>query len=277
MPDFSISKSLIDEGKIDSLDLKHRLKEMGFSDSEIGLLESRKNLKYKYITHQEYLEILKELLQEMPAFRKSIYDFLRRLDVKVEEKMRSKYSEFNQLGREYIFRVMMEMSGDYELSKRLVELYRKSRVKISPYEIIEVAKRLYRSGDTQRVFFDRLFRAVAELSFQRDERARKEILFKYQTPPYVIDQIDFDVGVGILKGAIRIDDEERYKKIREMVVGYIDKKQGEEAYKAMINDVYVESFSSIAGIAEKTSMIDLITSILYVASGGKYTNFKYIQ
>ncbi|MCS7122719.1 MAG: hypothetical protein NZ908_02060 [Candidatus Micrarchaeota archaeon] len=273
MSDFSISKSLFDSNS----ELRKSLIEMGFNDSEAYILEFRKRDRYKYISDQEYLTIIKDLIREMPGFRKDMNGFLRRLNVKVEDLMRNKYSEFNQASREYMFRYMMEISGNYEMSRRFVDLYRKSGLRLSPYEMVGLVKKIYRSTYTESMFFDRLFRSAAEVLFETDERAKREILFKYQTPPYVIDQVDFDVAVGILKRLVRVDDVEKYKQIRETVLKEIGDRKDMDAYRYMINDIYVDSYSSLSGLIGEFSIVDLVSSILYVASGGKYTYIKYIN
>ncbi|MEM1700789.1 MAG: hypothetical protein QW785_01890 [Candidatus Anstonellales archaeon] len=273
MTQFSISNSLNPQ----NIDLKEELGKLGFNDKEIDILLSRKTMKYKFLSDSEFLDVVKSTLDYVDP-KNNLSGFLKVLDVNANKLLRTKFSTMNQQSEIYIVNSMLEFGIEYSDAKRILKLY-KSQVRLAtPYDFVDVARKIYRPNMDIDIFINKLFRALGEIRFVKDEFTRKGIVFKYQIPPYVIDQEDFDIGVDIAVGKIIIDNKELYREIREMVSDRARDVDLKDLYAVMIDDRFVESYSKVKEVLDYgVEVVDLIASILYVAAGGRFRSVKNIS
>ncbi|MEM4159469.1 MAG: hypothetical protein QXO13_02475, partial [Candidatus Anstonellales archaeon] len=181
MTQFSISNSLNPQ----NIDLKEELGKLGFNDKEIDILLSRKTMKYKFLSDSEFLDVVKSTLDYVDP-KNNLSGFLKLLDINANKLLRNKFSTMNQQSEIYIVNSMLEFGIEYSDAKRILKLY-KSQVQLAtPYDFVDVARKIYRPNMDIDIFINKLFRALGEIRFIKDEFTRKEILFKYLTPPYVI-------------------------------------------------------------------------------------------
>lgn len=255
---------------MEQISLSDQLKRYGFSEAIIDIIISWRQLNEKDLKDSEFLEAVEEANNIQPA-KINIVKFLDVLANLIEAKKREIFSYNNERSRVFITRNLTEIGVDYSIAKKIVRIYSKTNIKVTPYELVQIAKYLFEPEINENQFINNLLKASAEIAINKNNS--RAIIFKYQTKPYIITQQEFDLAIEMAKGNAFPGSPDNYSNILKYLME-------QEAIKIedWIDIKYIKNYSKMKELINlDPNPIKLLASILYVISGGRVKTVKELN
>ncbi len=245
---------------------------LGFKQEHIDILKGYKALFCQDLTDMEFYKAV-ENTNKVISIHKDFGGFMKVLKYYIEEVRKEIYSTYNFRAIGYMRSQFIEAGMEYEQAQTLIKYIRKAQLKISPYDTINYVKLLYTPDIDFQDFVKKVLMALAEINLNLSNS--RSIVFKYQTPPYIITQQELEKGIELAIGNSIAVDKQHYQRIKE----FVDNSNipDSELFEKLISNKYLDSYVKLEKILPYVDKIDIrsfVTAILYVASGGKTTDVK---